>query len=108
MTTIKLTRVWLGTQETQYGVKDKCSIKCEQLGEEWLSTLKVTPAMRNWKEGDIVEVNVTKKKSKDGWKTYYNFEEGLSLGGGNANIMASQPQPKEEVVQLDEEDIFKF
>lgn len=102
MTTIKLTRVWLGTQETQYGIKDKCSIKCEQLGEEWLSTLKVTPAMRNWKEGDTVEVNVTKKKSKDGVKTFYNFEEGLSLG-------AVATQPKEQVVQLEEEeDIFKF
>lgn len=104
MTTIKLTRVWLGTQETQYGVKDKCSIKCEQLGEEWLSTLKVTPAMRNWKEGDTVEVNVTKKKSKDGQKTYYNFEEGLSLGA-----VAQPTPPKEQVVQLEEEeDIFKF
>lgn len=102
MTTIKLTRVWIGTQETQYGVKDKCSIKCEQLGDEWLSTLKVTPAMRGWKEGDTVEINVTKKKSKDGQKTYYNFEEGLSLG------TVAQPQPKEQVVQLDEEDIFKF
>lgn len=102
MTTIKLTRVWLGTQETQYGIKDKCSIKCEQLGEEWLSTLKVTPAMRGWKEGDTVEVNVTKKKSKDGVKTFYNFEEGLSLG-------AVATQPKEQVVQLEEEeDIFKF
>lgn len=105
MTTIKLTRVWLGTQETQYGIKDKCSIKCEQLGEEWLSTLKVTPAMRQWKEGDTVEVNVTKKKSKDGVKTFYNFEEGISLGGA----MPSQPfKPKEEVVQLEEEDIFVF
>lgn len=103
MTTIKLTRVWLGTQETQYGIKDKCSIKCEQLGEEWLSTLKVTPAMRGWKEGDTVEINVTKKKSKDGTKTYYNFEEGLSLGAGLSPI-----QPKEEVIQLEEEDIFKF
>jgi hypothetical protein len=104
MTTIKLTRVWLGTQETQYGIKDKCSIKCEQLGEEWLSTLKVTPAMRNWKEGDTVEINVTKKKSKDGQKTYYNFEEGISLGAGLSPV-----KPKEEVVQLEEEDdIFKF
>lgn len=104
MTTIKLTRVWLGTQETQWGIKDKCSIKCEQLGEEWLSTLNVTPAMRGWKEGDTVEVNVTKKKSKDGQKTYYNFEEGVSLGGS-----PTPPQPKEQVIQIEEEeDIFKF
>lgn len=104
MTTIRLTRVWLGTQETQYGIKDKCSIKCEQLGDEWLSTLKVTPAMREWKEGDIVEINVTKKKSKDGTKVYHNFEEGISLGG------PSQPsQPKEQIIQIEEEeDIFKF
>lgn len=107
MTSIKLTRVWLGTQETQYGIKDKCSIKCEQLGEEWLSTLKVTPAMRGWKEGDTVEVNVTKKKSKDGTKMYYNFEEGLNLSAG---LVASQVSaPKEQVIQIEEEeDIFKF
>jgi hypothetical protein len=105
MTQIKLSRVWFGTQETQYGIKDKCSIKCEQLGEEWLSTLKVTPAMRGWKEGDTVEVNVTKKKSKDGQKTFYNFEEGLSLGGSQSQTM--QPsKPKEE--ELPEEDIFVF
>lgn len=102
MTQVKLTRVWIGTQETQYGIKDKCSIKCEQLGDEWLSTLKVTPAMKQWKEGDVVEVNVTKKKSKDGAKTFYNFEEGISLG-----TVATQPsKPKEE--ELPEEDIFVF
>lgn len=106
MTQVKITRVWIGTQETQYGIKDKCSIKCEQLGDEWLSTLKVTPAMKQWKEGDMVEINVTKKKSKDGEKTYYNFEEGVSLG---TMATPTQPsQPKEEVVQLDEEDIFVF
>lgn len=102
MTAIKLTRIWNGTQETPYGIRDKMSIKCEQLGEEWLSTLKVTPAMRQWKEGDTVEVNVTKKKSKDGVKTFYNFEEGVSLGA-----VATQPsKPKEE--ELPEEDIFVF
>lgn len=105
MTQVKLTRVFTGTQETQYGVRDKIAIKCEQLGDEWLSTLKVTPAMKQWKDGDVVEINVTKKKSKDGTKTYYNFEEGVSLGGS----MTSQPsKPKEEVVQLEEEDIFVF
>lgn len=104
MTTIKLSRVWFGTQETQWGIKDKCSIKCEQLGEEWLSTLKVTPAMRGWKEGDTVEVNVTKKKSKDGAKTFYNFEEGLSLGGSPSQPMPSKPKEEE----LPEEDIFVF
>ena len=106
MTQVKLTRVWIGTQETQYGVRDKCSIKCEQLGEEWLSTLKMTPAMKNWKEGDTVEINVTKKKSKDGQKTFYNFEEGMSLGGSPSQPMPSKP--KEEEIQLEEEDIFKF
>lgn len=106
MTAIKLTRVWFGTQETQYGIKDKCSIQCEQLGTEWLSTLKVTPTMRTWKEGDTVEVNVTKKKSKDGAKTFYNFEEGMSLGTMAAPQQPSQP--KEEEIQLEEEDIFQF
>lgn len=108
MTTIKLTKVWIGTIETKYGIKDKVSVKCEQLGDEYLSTLKVTPAMKQWKEGDTVEVNVTKKKSADGTKTYYNFEEGISLGGS-----LSQPsKPKEEDIQLTndtpEEDIFVF
>ncbi len=101
MTSVKITRYWLGTQETKYGVKDKCSIKCEQLGDEWLSTLKVTASMKNWKEGDTVEINVTKKKSADGTKTFYNFEEGLSL---EPFTKPSQPQ----VVPEKEDDIFIF
>jgi hypothetical protein len=106
MTQVKLTRVWTGTQETQYGIRDKMSIKCEQLGEEWLSTLKMTPSMKQWKEGDTVEINVTKKKSKDGQKTFYNFEEGLSLGAG---LSPMPSQPKEQIIQIEEEeDIFKF
>lgn len=104
MTTIKLTKVWIGTIETKYGIKDKVSVKCEQLGDEYLSTLKVTPAMKQWKEGDTVEVNVTKKKSADGTKTYYNFEEGISLGGSPSQPMPSKPKEEE----LPEEDIFVF
>ena len=102
MTQVKLTRVWIGKQDTKYGEKDKVSIKCEQLKEEWLSTLKVTESMKNWKEGDVVEINVTKKKSADGTKTFYNFEEGLSF---------NLPQKEAEQMSASkdvEDDIFIF
>lgn len=106
MTSIKLTRVFIGIQETKFGDKEKVAVKCEQLGEEWLSTFKVTDRMRQWKEGDIVEVNITKKKSADGQKTFYNFEEGIILG---AELSSKPVQPQEKVIQLEEEeDIFKF
>ena len=79
MTLVELTRTWKGEVETQYGKKKKVAVKCKELGDEWLSTFKVTPEMEAWKEGDKVEINITKKKSKDGTKTFINFEMGFMI-----------------------------
>lgn len=62
---VVLTRVYRGEQETQWGVRDKVSIKTAQHGDKWIGALfdpkKGKNGTEDWKEGDTVEVYLTEK-----------------------------------------------
>ncbi len=56
---LTISRIFRGEQETKYGIKPKVAIKvAEKDDDKWLSTFKVA-GTENWKEGDIVSVDVT-------------------------------------------------
>ena len=105
MVAIKLNKVWVGKQETKYGEKDKCAIKFDQFGDKWISTFKVTDNMRTWKEGDTVNVTLTKKVTPTG--EFINFEEELTFDGlGTKPVAQVQSSPKEEEIDITKDFIF--
>lgn len=104
MVAIKLTRVFIGKQETKYGEKDKCAVKCEQFGDKWISTFKVTDNMKNWKEGDTVNVTLTKKVTDKG--EFINFEEELTFDGLSTKPVAQVQSTKEEEIDITKDFIF--
>ena len=67
MQKVTITKVFRGKQSTKYGEKDKVAIKTVEHGEEkWISSFK-TQGTENWKEGDVVEINVEERNG------YLNF-----------------------------------
>lgn len=104
MVAIKLNKVWIGKQETKYGEKDKCAIKIDQFGDKWISTFKVTDNMRQWKEGDIVNVTLSKKVTDKG--EFINFEEELTFDGLGTKPVAQVQSPQEEEIDITKDFIF--
>ncbi len=80
MEKIKLTKIYTTDKDKQgNALKSKkgypytrMSIKAEQYGEVWISGFQ-NEGNKNWREGDEVEVKITKSKGSDG-KEYTNFE----------------------------------
>lgn len=79
MKKVKLTRIYKGMKETKYGNKPTVALKCEEYGDKWISTFKVTPEMDTWKEGDTVTINITEKNG------FMNFD--------------TQPNPNSELLE---------
>lgn len=97
-----ITRLFKGMKETKYGSKPSVSLKCVEYGDKWISTFKVTPQIDEWKEGDVVEINVTENKG------YLNFDTGTpsATAGLEARVRAIEQMigitTDEKVVQVDE------
>lgn len=72
MKKVTLTRVYKGMKDTKYGSKPTVAFKCEEYGDKWISTFKVTPEMDSWKEGDTVSVNITEKNGFTNFDTQPN------------------------------------
>ena len=66
MEQVTITKIFRGKQATKYGEKDKVAIKTTGHKNQWLSSFK-TQGTENWKEGDVVSVNVEERNG------YLNF-----------------------------------
>lgn len=77
MSKVTLTRVFRGPKETKFGTKDSVAFQCSEYGAKWISTFKVTPEMKNWKEGDVVEVNISERNGFMNFDTLPNPNAGL-------------------------------
>lgn len=77
MSKVTLVRVFRGPKETKFGTKDSVAFKCNEYGEKWISTFKVTPEMKDWKEGDVVEVNISERNGFMNFDTAPNPNAGL-------------------------------
>lgn len=84
MSKVTLTRIFKGMKNTKYGEKPSVSFKCAEHGDKWISTFKTTPIMDTWKEGDVVEVNITEKNG------FMNFDTGTpsATAGLEARVKA--------------------
>lgn len=61
---VKVTKVYKGQQETQWGLKDKVAIKTEQHGDKWLSCFMNKGnqnQLAKLKEGEVFELMVEQK-----------------------------------------------
>ena len=105
MTKVTITRVFKGMKETKYGSKLSVGIQTKENGEgKWLSTFKTTPEMENWKEGDVVEINITENKG------FLNFDTGLPTQASGQEeriqklekaVFGTLNKNEEKVVQID-------
>lgn len=96
MSEVTLTRVYRGTQETKYGIKDKVSIQTQEHGDKWLSMFVPSGAgdpTADWKEGDVVKIDISEKGD------FMNFK--VSGGASKASAPAS-PALEARVVKLEE------
>lgn len=79
---MKLTLTYVGQPkevQTKFGLKQKNSVKAQEKGDTYLS-FWVTPSTRDWKVGDVVEVQDVTSREYQG-KTYYDIVMPKASGG---------------------------
>ena len=91
MSTVNITRVFRGEQETKYGLKAKVSIKTEEHGDKWLSTFN-TAGTEAWTDGMEVNIDITEKGD------FLNFK----VPGGVATVPSASPAIEGRVAKLEE------
>lgn len=117
MSRVTLVRVFRGPKETKFGTKDSVAFKCVEYGEKWISTFKVTPEMKDWKEGDVVEVNISERNGFMNFDTAPNPTAGLEarvkviedqLGITNKAATPKPVQSAQDVANELNEDVPEF
>lgn len=96
---LTITKVWVDTKPTQYG-SFKTNFKCTEYGDRWISGFAKEC---NWKEGDVVELDIVESDKKDiegkpyiNWKFINKEDEmkkrviGLEISVGNLKVKVEQ------------------